>query len=287
MARELAGKTIVITGATSGIGAAAARALAAQGATVVPVGRSPERAAALSAELGVETLVADFARLAEVRRLAARLLDRCATIDVIAHNAGAMVPDRRHTEDGHEMTFQTNYLAPYLLQALLHDRLAASQANTIVTSSFAHWSGRIRLDDLEFEKRTYSPGLAYSAAKLANVLFSREIARRASRTGITSVAFHPGAVASDFGREAQGINKIVYKTRVGRRLFTVDADAGSRPLVMLAGLSDPQRVNGQYFNRLKPDARTSKQARNETLATELWEATAEILGLPAIHLTRG
>ncbi|MGW3645580.1 SDR family NAD(P)-dependent oxidoreductase [Streptomyces sp. NPDC000878] len=279
MTGDLTGKTIVITGATSGIGASAARTLAARGATVVPVGRSPQRAAALSAELGTQTLVADFARLSDVRELAARILDRCPTIDVLAHNAGAMIAERRLSEDGHDITFQTNHLAPYLLQALLHDRLSASRANVIVTSSAAHWSGRIQLDDLEFEKRSYST--AYSAAKLANVLFSREIARRASRTNITSVAFHPGTIDSDFGREAKSIGRLIYRTRLGRRLFTKDNEEGARPLVMLAALSDPQKVNGQYVNRLKPNARTSKQAQDEALATQLWETTAKILDLPA------
>lgn len=160
MATDLTGKTIVITGATSGIGAAAARALTGRGATVVPIGRSPERAAALSAELDVETLVADFANLSDVRRLATGLLDRCPTIDVLAHNAGGTVPEFRRTEDGHETTLQINYLAPFLLQSLLHDRLVASRTNTIVTSSIAHRAGTIRLDDREYDKRRYSAGSA-------------------------------------------------------------------------------------------------------------------------------
>lgn len=283
MAGNLAGKTIVITGATSGIGATAARALIAQGATVVPVGRSAQRAAALSEQLGVETLVADYARFTDVRRLAAELQDRCPTVDVLVHNAGGVVNGRQRTEDGHEMTLQTNYLAPYLLQALLHDRLAASRANVVVTSSAAHRSGRIRLDDLEYDKRRYVAGLAYAAAKLADLLFSRELAHRAKETGITSVAFHPGTVTSDFSRDAKGVNKFVYHTRAGRRLFgAVDNDAGAQPLIALAGLSDPQRVNGQYFDRLKPDAPTSKQAQDAALATRLWETTADMLGLPAM-----
>lgn len=281
MSGDLAGKTIVITGATSGIGASAARTLVDRGATVVPTGRSPERAAALAADLGVEVPLADFARLADVRELAARLLDRCERIDVLVHNAGGMVPVRSDTEDGHETTFQTNYLAPFLLQSLLHERLAESRANVIVTSSVAHRTGQIRLDDLEYRERRYSAGGAYGAAKLADLLFSREIARRAEQTGITSVAFHPGAVASDFGRGATGPAKLVYHTALGRRLFTIDNDAGAAPLVYLAAEADPLAVNGQYFNKLKPDASTSAQARNTELGTRLWATTEALLGQPA------
>jgi NAD(P)-dependent dehydrogenase (short-subunit alcohol dehydrogenase family) len=275
---DLAGRTIVITGATSGLGASAARTLAARGATVVPTGRSPQRAAVLSAELGVEVPVADFARFAEVRELAAHLLDRCPRIDVLVHNAGGMVPVRSDTEDGHETTIQTNYLAAFLLQSILHDRLAESGANIVVTSSIAHRAGRIRLDDLDTRRHRYSAGAAYGAAKLADLLFSREIARRAERTGITSVAFHPGAVASDFGRGATGPAGFVYHSALGRRLFTIDNDTGAEPLVHLATMADPHTVNGQYFNRLKPNASTSAQARDAELGTRLWTTTEELLG---------
>jgi NAD(P)-dependent dehydrogenase (short-subunit alcohol dehydrogenase family) len=281
MSDDLSGRTVVITGATSGIGAAAARTLAGRGATVVATGRSPQRAAALSAELGVEVLTADFARFADVRELAARLLERCPRIDVLVHNAGAMVPVRSDTEDGHETTIQTNYLAPFLLQSLLHERLAESRANVIVTSSVAHRAGRIRLDDLEYRERRYSAGAAYGAAKLADLLFSREIARRAEQTGITSVAFHPGSVASDFGREATGPARFVYHTALGRRLFTIDNDRGADPLVHLAAEADAHAVNGQYFSKMKPDASTSKQARDAQLGTRLWTVTEQLLGQPA------
>ncbi|SHN13752.1 NAD(P)-dependent dehydrogenase, short-chain alcohol dehydrogenase family [Cryptosporangium aurantiacum] len=277
MPGDLAGKTIVITGATSGIGASAARTLAGRGATVVPTGRSPERAAALSAELGTEVPIADFARFSDVRALAAQVLDRCPRIDVLVHNAGGMVPERSDTEDGHETTLQTNYLAPFLLQSLVHERLAESRALVIVTSSVAHRAGQIRLDDLEYRKRRYSAGVAYGTAKLADLLFSRELARRAEQTGITSVAFHPGAVASDFGRGTTGAAGLVYNTALGRRLFTIDNDEGARPLVHLAADVVPQAVNGQYYNKLKPDASTSAQARDADLAQRLWEATEELL----------
>jgi NAD(P)-dependent dehydrogenase (short-subunit alcohol dehydrogenase family) len=201
MNHDLAGRTVVVTGASSGIGAAAARRLAHRGATVIPVGRSKEATASIAAVVGAEPLTADFARLSEVRALAGRILDRCPAIDVLAHNAGLLAGERRLTEDGHELTWQVNHLAPFLLQHLLHDRLVASGARVVVTSSLGHWAGRIRLDDLDREKRRYSGFAAYADSKLANVLFAREIARRTPETGITAVAFHPGTVASALGRD--------------------------------------------------------------------------------------
>jgi NAD(P)-dependent dehydrogenase (short-subunit alcohol dehydrogenase family) len=129
MTQDLKGKTIVIAGASSGIGAAAARRLARRGATAVPVGRSADETAAIAAELGTSPLVADYTRLGEVRALADQLLARHRTIDVLAHNAGGFFPDRRTTEDGHERTLQVNYLAPFLLQSLLHERLSVSRAH--------------------------------------------------------------------------------------------------------------------------------------------------------------
>jgi NAD(P)-dependent dehydrogenase (short-subunit alcohol dehydrogenase family) len=174
---DMKGKIVVITGASSGIGAVAARErLAERGATVVPVGRSMNATAAVAAEVGTEPLIVDYARLSDVRALANQLLDRYPTIDVLAHNAGGTFGERRTTEDGHELTMQVNYFAPFLLQHLLHDRLSASSAHIVVTSSVAHWGGRIDLDDLDFMNRRHSASAAYTASKLADLLFAREIA---------------------------------------------------------------------------------------------------------------
>ena len=279
MTQDMLGKTVVITGASSGIGAAAARELASAGATVVPIGRNAERTTAVARELGVEPLIADFAELADVRRLADQLLERCPVIDVLAHNAGGLVPERRVTVDGHEMTFQTNYLAPFLLQSLLYERLSASRARVIVTSSAAHRMGNIELDDLEFSRRSYVPFSVYGAAKLADLIFAREIARRAGETGITGVAFHPGLVKSSFAGDAKGLTGLLYRTGlVG--LVSISNAAGAAPLVHLASIPDATAVNGQYFNRLKSDAATSKQAGDPELARQLWAASEAMLDLP-------
>ncbi|MFG2029666.1 SDR family NAD(P)-dependent oxidoreductase [Streptomyces sp. NPDC048825] len=278
MNTDMVGKTVVITGASSGIGAVAARWLAERGATVVPVGRSPEATAALAGELGVEPLTADYARLTDVRELAARLLKRCPVIDVLAHNAGLMAGVRADSADGFELTWQVNHLAPFLLQNLLHERLSASRAHVVVTSSMGHWMGRIDLDDPGHERRRYSGFGAYADSKLANLLFAREIARRTPRTGITAVAFHPGVVDSGLAREARGMAHLAYNTRLGRAL-TIDSEKGAAPLVHLVSVADPRSVNGQYFHRLRPNARTSRQARDPQLARALWERSERMLGL--------
>jgi NAD(P)-dependent dehydrogenase (short-subunit alcohol dehydrogenase family) len=278
MTQDMIGKTVVITGASSGIGAAAARELAAAGATVVPIGRNPERTTAIADELGVQPLFADFGKLSDVRRLAEHLLERCSVIDVLAHNAGGLIPERQVSQDGHEMTFQTNYLAPFLLQSLLHDRLSASRARVIVTSSAAHRMGHIDLDDLEFSRRTYSPFPVYGAAKLADLIFAREIARRTAETGITGVAFHPGLVTSSFAGDAKGLTGLLYRTGlIG--LVSINNAAGAAPLVHLASVPDATSVNGQYFNRLRGNAATSQQANDEVLSRQLWAATEAILGI--------
>ncbi|MEU6129523.1 SDR family NAD(P)-dependent oxidoreductase [Saccharopolyspora sp. NPDC047091] len=274
MSGDLTGRTIVLTGASAGIGAVAARELAARGATVVPIGRSPEKTAAVAAEIGVEPLVADFASLAQVRELADRLLARCPAIDVLVHNAGGIVPDRRVTEDGFELTLQSNYLAPFLLQSLLHERLSASRARTVVTSSMLHRVARISLQDLDFSRRRYSSLQAYGQAKLAEVLFVEELARRTPDTGITAVAFHPGTVGSGFGRDSGGGIALLYRTRLGRT-FLLGPERGAEPLVHLA--ADPGEVNGSYYHRMRPAA-TSRQGRDADLARRLWQTTEELLG---------
>ena len=273
---DLHGRTIVITGASSGIGLAAARQLAGRGATVVPVGRDREDISAVAAELGTPPVYADFASLDQVRALAHTLLEHHPRIDVLVHNAGATYPERLESQDGHELTWQVNYLAPFLLQSLLHERLRESNTHTVVTSSLGHWFGQIDLSDLDRRRRRYSDFRVYCTTKLALILFTREIARQTPRTGITAAAFHPGVVGSAFGPRARGAFGIPYRTRLGRA-STLSPEEGAEPLIHLASLDDPQTVNGQYFNRSRADARTSAPASDAELARKLWVTTEVIL----------
>jgi NAD(P)-dependent dehydrogenase (short-subunit alcohol dehydrogenase family) len=187
-------RTIVITGASDGIGAAAARLLARAGHHVAVVGRNPEKTARLAREVGGAAFTADFTRLADVRRLAAELDEAYPRIDVLANNAGGILGDPTRTVDGHERTFQLNHLAPFLLTGLLLEKLLASSAAVVQTSSAgARIFGHLDLDDLEHDN-DFSAHRAYGTAKLENILFTTELHRRFHDQGLSAVAFHPGGV---------------------------------------------------------------------------------------------
>jgi NAD(P)-dependent dehydrogenase (short-subunit alcohol dehydrogenase family) len=268
---SVAGKTVVLTGASSGIGAAAARQLHRQGATVVPVGRSAQRTAAIADELGVAPLTADFASLADVRRLAADLLERCPRIDVLANNAGGFTRARTQTADGHEQTFQVNVLAPYLLTRLLVERLQASDGRIITTSSHAHYWVRLNLDDLG-NARSAWPG-TYARSKLAGAILTRELARRHPELGVAD--FHPGIIATSIARDVP-ILRFLAATRF-RHLLT-GPEEGAETLVYLAGTSE--RLDGGYYAGCKR-AWLAPAARDPVVARTLWEISARLVGLPA------
>ncbi|MFV2103050.1 SDR family NAD(P)-dependent oxidoreductase [Micromonospora sp. LOL_024] len=274
----LEGKTVVITGASAGIGAEAARRMARLGATVAVVGRSPEKTAAVARQIGAEPLVADFARLSDVRRLADTLLGRFPRIDVLANNAGVVLTRRCRTEDGHDLMFQVNYLSSFLLTTLLLDRMTAiGPARVITTSSKGHRFGSVDLDDLE-GAGTRSALLRYGTTKLQNILFTRELARRTRGSGLTATAFHPGVTAAtDINREAPLVAALVRYRLLGG-LSTLEESA--EPLVHLATMPDREVFNGGYYHRLTPDGPVHRQARDDRLATRLWERTAELLGAP-------
>ena len=270
-------KTIVITGASDGIGAAAARKLHAEGHRVVVVGRSPEKTRAVAAELGVEGLVADFAVLDEVRRLAAEIDSLCPTIDVLANNAGGVFGKQEKTVDGHDKTFQVNHLAPFLLTDLLLDKLVASRASVIQTASVgARALGKIEMDDLEHE-RDWSPLRAYGTTKLENILFTVELARRHGSDGISTAALHPGVVSSNFAAEAGGLSGIFYKNPLSRLLLT-SPEKGAGQLVWLAeGTPGTDWQSGTYYEKHKPAKRMNPQARDPELARWLWEQSEAML----------
>ncbi|MBQ1050151.1 SDR family NAD(P)-dependent oxidoreductase [Micromonospora sp. C51] len=276
--RILAGKTVVITGASGGIGAEAARRLACLGASVVVVGRSPEKTAVVARQVGAEPLVADFTRLSDVRRLADTLLSRYPRIDVLANNAGVVLTRRSRTEDGHDLMFQVNYLAPFLLTNLLLDRMTtAGRARVITTSSKGHRFGSIDLDDLEGAGKR-SELLRYGMTKLQNILFTRELARRTRGSGLTAMAFHPGVIAAtDINREAPLVAALVRYRLLGGLSTLAE---GAEPLVHLATMPDPEAVNGGYYHRLRPNGPVHRQATDDQLAIRLWERTTELLGAP-------
>jgi NAD(P)-dependent dehydrogenase (short-subunit alcohol dehydrogenase family) len=275
-------RTIVITGASSGIGVFAAEQLSAGGDEVAVVGRNPERTRAVAERIGATPFLADFERLDDVRSLAATLLDRYDTIDVLANNAGGLNNKREITVDGHERTIQTNHLAPFLLTALLQPRLVETAATgrdvrVVSTASVASRFGNLRLDDLEWEHRAWQGGWrAYGTAKIATILFASELAERLTGTGVTAYSFHPGTIATNFGSTSPLIR---LGHLVTRSTFGIPVAAGAAPLLMLAGPMPVGAPSGTYFDRLKANGRTSPQAQNAQLGRDLWALSEELVGL--------
>jgi NAD(P)-dependent dehydrogenase (short-subunit alcohol dehydrogenase family) len=267
-------KTIVLTGASDGIGAAAARKLTADGHQVVLVGRSKAKTSAIAGELGADYYLADFAELASVRALAASLLERYPRIDVLANNAGGIfAKERALTVDGHEMTFQVNYLAPFLLTALLRDLLAASApARVITTASVANLSGFVRLNDLE--SRLFFTGYTvYGTTKLENILFTRELGRRLAGTGVLATCFNPGAVATDLARGT--LIGAAYQLPLSRLLMK-SPEHGADTLVWLVTQPADRLRQGGYYSNRRPGL-LNPQALSGPLARQLWEQTERIL----------
>ncbi|PJE94469.1 hypothetical protein CUT44_30095 [Streptomyces carminius] len=272
------GKTIVITGASDGIGAAAARQLHRDGHSVVLVGRSPHKTRAVAREIGADHYCADFTRLDEVRALAAELDAACRRIDVLANNAGGVFGDRTTTVDGFEMTFQINHLAPFLLTRLLMDKLAASGASVIQTSSVgARRAGPLDIDDLSHE-RNYSPVRAYTAAKLENILFTKELHRRYHHRGISAAAFHPGNVATSFGTRSGSRLMRFITTNPLTRAMLITPEKGATRLVWLASKQPgADWQSGTYFEKRKPAKRVNRQALDTEIARRLWERSEEMV----------
>jgi NAD(P)-dependent dehydrogenase (short-subunit alcohol dehydrogenase family) len=263
-------KTIIITGASDGIGRAAAGALVKAGHNVVAVGRSPEKTRAIAEELGCRWHTADFARLKDVRRLADELLEHYPVIDVLCNNAGGIMGSRRITADGHEMTFQVNHLAPFLLTKLMLPRLIASKATVVVTSSSVNRRGRLQLDDLDGQRK-YSAIGAYSAAKLANILFIRELHRKYSDAGVAGVSFEPGPVASNFGAGSTLLMRLVYHTVASRLLLS--PEQGADTLVWLASTRPgADWWPGLHYGKRKPVS-ANHLAEDTALGEGLWEHT--------------
>jgi len=270
------GKRVLITGASRGIGLAAARELTRRGAALTITARSDQRGQAAAGAIGgeVDVLIADLSSQESVRHLAAEVLARYPRLDVLINNAGAVNSRRRLTGDGLELTWAVNHLAPFLLTELLIERLRASApARVITTASDAHQgASAIPFDDLAGE-RAYGPyGFRrYAQTKLANILFTRELARRLGGSGVEAFCFHPGVVASGFNRN-NGPLMALGMTLI--RPFARTPEKGAETLVWLADSAEPEGQSGGYFadrRRVRPSA----AAEDDTAARRLWQVSEE------------
>ena len=276
------GKLCVITGATSGIGLVAAERLAEKGAQLVLVGRDPGRGEAAIARIrrrapqaDVRVHYADLSRLDALRTLAAGL-NALARIDVLINNAGAMFWRREVTVDGLERTFALNHLAYFALTALLREKLAASSPARIVNvASEAHRGAKLDFGDLQ-SARAYSGLRAYSRSKLCNILFTRELARRLSGTGVTANCLHPGFVNSRFGDNNPGL--VGVGTRIAKQIFAISPDRGAETPVYLASSPAVEGKTGGYYDQCALKA-PSPEAQDDAAARRLWEESARIAGL--------
>ena len=279
---SMAGKTCVVTGANSGIGKATAQALALMGAEVVMVCRSRERGEAALTEIqGVlqgrgrlELKLADLSIMSATRALAEDLKRTHPRIDVLVNNAGGIFNERRVTPEGLEFTFALNHMSYFILTTQLLDTLKASApARIINVSSGAHTRGRIPLDDLQY-KRSYSAFRAYSDTKLANVLFTYELARRLEGSGVTCNCLHPGVVATGFS--SQGGPPLFKWFLKWFQVFLLTPERGAETTVYLASSPEVEGVSGKYFSRRKA-VRSSRRSRDDELAQRLWEASERLL----------
>lgn len=282
---EMEGKTVLITGATAGIGRITARELADKGARVVLLARNREKAQATRAWIAEETgneavgiIIADFSSLLQVRAAAEEYRSQYGALDVLINNAGAVFFNRSESEDGIEMTFAVNHLAPFLLTNLLLDALRESPKARIVTvSSRAHVDANMDFDDLEGHRR-YGPMRAYGQSKLANILFTNELARRLEGSDITANALHPGFVASEFGKNNSGFVRLLLPLA---QLFgrAISVEEGARTSVYLASSPEVEGVSGKYFVRCSETSST-EASRDEASMVRLWEISARMTGLP-------
>jgi NAD(P)-dependent dehydrogenase (short-subunit alcohol dehydrogenase family) len=267
------GKVVVITGASSGIGAAAARELHRLGAEVHAIGRDPTRTKDVANELGTDPIVADFASLTEVHAAADEVVDRCDRLDVLVNNAGVSVSRREETVDGHELMFQVNHLAPFLLTWRLLDLLIESAPSRVVTtSSAANLVGFVRLDDLE-ARQLFVGFNVYGTTKLENVMFTRELARRYGLQGLLATCLDPGVVATRFGR--RDLSGLMQRSPLRQVMRT--SEAGADTLVWLATAPRASLRNGYFYRDRRPGV-IHPQARRDDTARRLWERSAELVG---------
>jgi NAD(P)-dependent dehydrogenase (short-subunit alcohol dehydrogenase family) len=278
------GKTVVITGGNAGIGKETAIGLAGLGARVVVTSRNKTRGEAARKEIversgntDVEVMALDLAELASVREFAHQFGERHDRLDVLINNAGLVLSSRQETVDGYEMTFQVNHLGHFLLTQLLHDQLVAgAPARVVNVASDAHKSARhgLDFDDLQSTRR-YRSFSVYGKSKLANILFTRELARRWDDTGVTTNAVHPGFVASSFGRDGDtgALGKLVFPLL---KPFALNAVQGAQTSVYVASAPELEGITGGYWVKSAP-ASPSNAAQDDTAAARLWEVSETLV----------
>lgn len=268
---DLKNKTILITGGSSGIGAAAARALCRMNARVIITGRSNETKK-LAGEIGCDYYLVDFTSFQKVRDFAEMLLANYPQIDVLVNNIGGIINDRRVTIDGMEQTLQVNHLSGFLLTLLLQKRLESSRALVVNTSSMANRMGYVNFDDLQLEPH-YHPMKAYGTAKLMNILHAMEISRRFS--GVNAVSFHPGVVRTGFARESNGFFKWLYSTAFNKLFFISPEEGADTLLWLIAGEGNSQLIPGGYYYKRKIGKKNAQVS--ESCAAQLWEVSLQLV----------
>jgi NAD(P)-dependent dehydrogenase (short-subunit alcohol dehydrogenase family) len=284
----MAGRAVQVTGGSGGIGRATALGLAAMGAHLAITGRDRGRTEDAACEIRaagggpVDVFVADLSSQQQVRRLAGEVLQSLPRIDVLVNNAGGFWNTRHVTADGLERTFALNHLAPFLLTSLLMDRLKHSAPARVVTvSSNVQATGRIDFDDLQGEQ-SYSGARAYNQSKLANILFTYELARRLPGTAVTANALHPGVVRTAFGAEdPRSVQRLLTPFM---RPFMKTPARGAATSIHLASAPGLEQVTGRYFASSKP-RRSSKRSYDQAAAARLWQVSADLAGLTAAGVT--
>lgn len=274
-------KICLVTGANAGLGKVTARELAKMGATVIMVARSQARGEAALADVRqasgsdqVQLLLADLSSMAAIRELAATVQANYGRLDVLVNNAGAIFNDRQVSVDGYEMTFALNHLSYFLLTNLLLDLLKASAPARIVSvASGAHVGAKIHFDDIMLAKK-YRSFEAYGQSKLANIMFTYELARRLAGSGVTANALHPGGVATQFAI-GQGLMGIIFRLI---RPFLLTPEQGAQTQIYLASAPEVEGVSGQYFAKKKP-VQSSKISYDTAVAQHLWQLSEELTGL--------
>jgi NAD(P)-dependent dehydrogenase (short-subunit alcohol dehydrogenase family) len=274
-------KVCLITGATDGIGKAAAHALAQQGARLLIQGRDPHKGASTVAELkarsgnpAIEFLQCDFSSLAEVRQLGAAVMERTAKLDILINNAGSIFPQRALSKDGYELTFAVNHLAPFLLTNLLLNTLRSSApARIVTTSSVAHRGAQLHFDDLQ-AARKYSPMGAYGSSKLANILFTRALAKRLEGTLVTANCLHPGLVRTSIARDMPAFGRALFNLFAK---FARSPEQGAQTIIYLATSAQVQGASGGYYVDCKLTP-ISPAAQDDEAAERLWQVSEQLVG---------